>query len=109
MLECNDAMVFVDLDQTWDQLCATCRGGTTPSECSPVQVPNITYSSVLVCQQQCQLNGTCNAINYATSTQDCQLLACVVNPPSFVGDPNYQFWTCVFESQPVPVFSRSCP
>ena len=95
MLECNDAMVFIDLDQTWSELCTTCIGGQNPAECQPLTPPNVNFTTVLTCQQQCQLNATCNALNWVDYTKSCQLLSCVVNPPSFIGDPNTTFWTYV--------------
>ena len=52
MLECNGAMVFIDLDETWTNVCPTCKGGSNPAECTPLMTPNTTtYSTVLVCQQ----------------------------------------------------------
>ena len=52
MLECNDAMVFIDLDETWTSVCSSCKGGTNAAECTPLTTPNATsYSTVLVCQQ----------------------------------------------------------
>ena len=54
MLECNGAMVFIDLDETWTNVCPTCKGGSNPAECTPLTTPNTTtYSTVLVCQQVC--------------------------------------------------------
>ena len=90
MLECNGAMVFIDLDNVWEQVCSQCVGGRTAGECT-LQVS--VASSLSDCQAACQQAPTCTAINYAAPTQGCELLSCTVNPPTQASDPSNDLWS----------------
>jgi len=89
MLECNGAMVFIDLDNVWEQVCSQCV--STAGECTSLQVTVV--SSLSDCQAACQQAPTCTAINYAAPTQGCELLSCTVNPPTQASDPSNDLWS----------------
>ena len=91
MLECNGNIVFIDLDNVWEQVCSQCVGGQTPGECTPLQAT--VASSLADCQAACQQAPTCTAINYAASSQSCQPLSCTVNPPTSAPNANNDLWT----------------
>ena len=100
MLECNDAMVFIDIDETWAQVCANCVGGNTIGECTVIAGAGALQPvSFEQCQAACMANSTCTEINYSNAVsgqfaQDCVLRSCSINPPSTSPDGNgYGVWT----------------
>jgi hypothetical protein len=58
MLECNDAMVYIDLDARWEKVCDNCTGGGAGDECT-VLVGNGQLQPVTLAE--CQGNCTANA------------------------------------------------
>ena len=95
MVECNDAMVFVDLDARWEQVCDGCTGGGSPAECTVLVGGGALQPVTLAeCQGNCTANSNCTEINYNAGSAtppnrfafDCVLRSCVVNPPAIVPD-----------------------
>jgi len=93
MLECNDAMVYIDLDARWEKVCDNCTGGGAGDECTVLvgggQLQPVTLAE---CQGNCTANANCTEINYNIGgvvpqfAFDCVLRSCKVNPPTIVPD-----------------------
>ena len=103
MVECNDAMVFIDLDARWAEVCQGCTGGGDASECT-VLVGGGALQPVTLdeCFGNCSANPQCTEINYNSGTvsppnrfaYDCVLRSCQTNPPAIVPDDlGYGVWT----------------
>ena len=95
-------MVFIDLDQAWEQVCNNCVGGNAVGECTVLAgAGKLQPATIQECKANCTANPNCTEINYNVNppgsgqfAADCVLRSCTINPPSTVPDgTGYQVWT----------------